>query len=403
MLAGFGAAVGVGVLTASPPLLLVAGLLVTASVAAGGLWLALRGMPPGRRRTWSAVGAAVLTTVVAAGALEPPPSSAEPEAVDDQAYWELDTGSRLAYVHLPAPRPSDRVPVVVLHGGPGIPDMAGDAAYFGQLTDTGHDVYVYDQLGAGHSSRLADPTGYGIERDVADLEAVRRTVGADRLVLVGHSYGGTLATHYTAAHPERVASMVLSSPGPLDPADRSGGLAAAGLGFGRSLRLYAAALRPRALMGYTLLQADPAAAHAYLGDDEADARNDHVLDLAEPALHCGPDQGTGPVRGSGFYAQQYPQSASAPPHPDVRPALERLPVPVLLLKGSCDYLSWSSVQDYRGTLPDTTLVYLDGAGHNTYEDRPDEVLGAMRAFLAGQPVPGVRTEDARPADYRGPA
>ena len=281
--------------------------------------------------------------------------------------------------------------------------MAGDAAFFGRLTELGHDVYVYDQLGAGRSTRLSDPTGYGIERDVADLEAVRLAIGADSLVLVGHSYGGALAAHYLAAHPDRVARMVLSSPGALDPTDTSGARASTGLGAERSLRLYAATLSPRALLGYTLLQVDPVAAHAVMGDPEADARNDAILTVAEPALHCTAEQGTGPVQGSGFYALQYPQSASAPQRPDVRPALTGLRVPVLLVKGSCDYLSWSSVEDYRRTLPDTTLVYLDGAGHNTYEDRPAEVLGAVRSFLTGQPVDGVRGSDGRPADYRGPA
>jgi pimeloyl-ACP methyl ester carboxylesterase len=121
-----------------------------------------------------------------------------------------------------APRPFRPSPVVVLHGGPGVPDVAGDAAFFGQLTADGFDVYVYEQLGAGRSSRLADPTGYGLDRDVADPEAVRQTVGAERLVLIGHSHGGALAAAYLAGHPDHVQSMVLSSPAPLDPADTTG-------------------------------------------------------------------------------------------------------------------------------------------------------------------------------------
>ncbi|HJU02622.1 MAG TPA: hypothetical protein VJ966_15620, partial [Actinomycetes bacterium] len=66
-----------------------------------------------------------------------------------------------------------------------------------------------------------------------------------------------------------------------------------------------------------------------------------------PALH-----------GLGFYAYQYPQSAAARPWADPRPALARLHVPALVVKGSCDYLSWSSGQAYLRALPGSRLAYL---------------------------------------------
>lgn len=69
----------------------------------------------------------------------------------------------------------------------------GDTAFYRPLTADGFDVYVYDQVGSGGSSRLADPSRYGVERYLADLEEIRKRMGADRLVLVGHSYGGALA------------------------------------------------------------------------------------------------------------------------------------------------------------------------------------------------------------------
>jgi proline iminopeptidase len=67
--------------------------------------------------------------------------------------------------------------------------MEGDARYFGRLASDGFYVYVYDQVGRGRSSRLADPRGYTMERDVSDLEAIREEIGAERTVLIGHSYG----------------------------------------------------------------------------------------------------------------------------------------------------------------------------------------------------------------------
>lgn len=402
-LLGSGAAVAVAVATAHPVAFLTAGALATFAVAVAGFNVTWRSLPRGRRLLSSAAAAGALL-VAGAGALLIPlaDSRMPPASVPGQAFWQLSTGSHIAYLHLPAVGPPQPFPVVVLHGGPGLADMAGDTAFFGQLTALGFDVYVYDQLGAGRSNRLADPAGYGIDRDAADLEAIRQTIGAERMVLIGHSYGGTLAGHYLAAHPDRVENLILSSPGPLDPADTSGDLARARLDTGQTLRTYLAVLPPRTLLGYALLQVNPAAAHSYLPDGEADARNDRVLSLTQPALHC-TGTATAPIRGSGFYALQYPQSATAPPGTDLRPSLAGLATPTLIIKGSCDYLSWRSAIDYRTALPNATLLYIPGAGHNTYQDQPAAVISAVQSLLTGTPQPqSPYTADTPPPDYQGP-
>src|SRR5918994_7506902 len=116
-----------------------------------------------------------------------------PAPVANQHFWELPTGSRIAHVRLPAKGRARTIPVIFLHGGPGIPDMRGDARYFGQLSREGFDVYIYDLVGRGSSSRLDDPRHYTLGRDVRDLEEVRRKIGAERMILVGHSHGGMVA------------------------------------------------------------------------------------------------------------------------------------------------------------------------------------------------------------------
>jgi len=70
------------------------------------------------------------------------------------------------------------------------------------------DVVLYDLRGHGMSAR--PPRGYRVSDLVADLEAVLAALGIDRPVqLVGNSFGGTLALAFAAAHPERVADLVL--------------------------------------------------------------------------------------------------------------------------------------------------------------------------------------------------
>ena len=409
--AGLLALVGVAAVSDRPPVFLAAGLVVFLAATAAGVTLATRKVPGRRRRRLRlagfAGGALAGMVVFAATALLPlgDPRLA-PAPVAGQRFWQLPTGSRIAYVHLPARGPSPRpTPVVFLHGGPGIADMAGDAAYFGRLTGDGYHVYVYDQVGTGRSGRLADPRQYTIAREVADLEAIRRRIGADRLVLIGHSWGGQVAAAYLAAHPGHVARVVFSSPGALAPAldDGSAGGVKARLPWARRLRLYALLVRPRALVGYTLLQVNPGAAHAFVGDAEMDARNDRVYNAGRAGTHCR-DQGPGPaLHGLGFYTYQFPQSAAARPWADPRPALARLATPALVIKGSCDYLSWAYGTDYQQALPNARLVYLHHAGHNAYQDQPSQFLAVVRAFLADRPLPVPPWRGGGvPPDYQGP-
>jgi proline-specific peptidase len=103
-----------------------------------------------------------------------------------------------------------RTPVIVLHGGP----AAGEAymrPYAGLATD--RQVVTYDQSGCGRSARPENLSLYTLDRYVEELEALRRHLAFDKVVLLGHSWGGVLAPAYAAAHPDRVAGLVLAGTG----------------------------------------------------------------------------------------------------------------------------------------------------------------------------------------------
>jgi proline iminopeptidase len=257
----------------------------------------------------------------------------------------------------------------------------------GPLAEAGHDVWAYDQRGTGRSSRLTDPHGYTTALGVADLEHVHERIGAERLILVGHSYGAYLAAAYIAEHPDRVERAVFLSPGDLrndgthaSPQDR--------LTTAERVQLYRLLVSPRALLAYALVQVDPVAARALAGDREVDARQDRVYAAALPGLHC---RGrTGPaLHGMGFYAATVPQSWRRPAEPDVAAQLRRSDLPVLVVKGQCDYLDWESATDYLRSFPDSRLLYLPGAGHDVQVDEPERVREAVEDFVAGRTVRGT--------------
>ncbi|WP_250006671.1 alpha/beta fold hydrolase [Actinoplanes sp. M2I2] len=93
-------------------------------------------------------------------------------------------------------------PVVLVHGGPGLPDYLGPVA--GMIDDLCL-VHRYDQRGTGGSQWDGQHT---IARHIRDLNSLLNAWQHDRVVLVGHSYGTNLAGYFTLAHPERVVGLV---------------------------------------------------------------------------------------------------------------------------------------------------------------------------------------------------
>lgn len=353
------------------------------------------------RRVRTVVPAVAVATVIAAAAVLPPLGDPRipPTGVLGIRFADLPTGSRLAYLHVPANPPTAGATVVFLHGGPGVADMHGDQAFFTDLTAAGHDVLLYDQVGAGNSSRLEDPTEYGLERDLADLEALLAALDVERPLLVGHSYGATLAAAYLARHPGGASRAVLLAPGAIRQHRVEYGTGMVDrLTTAQRLELYGALLQPRALLGWLVSQADVRAAHAFAGDAEMDARFDRTYALSAPGLYCDPPTDPPPVHGLGFYTNAVRRRI-----PDLRADLAAVDIPVLIVKPQCDYLPWTFGTDLATSLPDARLVYLPGAGHSLHAERPDAVRSLLRAFLADRPLPIAPLEDlAPPADLRGP-
>ncbi|WNC13838.1 alpha/beta fold hydrolase [Brevibacillus brevis] len=99
----------------------------------------------------------------------------------------------------------------VLHGGPG-GDHTGYKPGLTPLADEMQLVYI-DNRGSGRSAQGPMET-YTLENNLEDIEALRKHLGLDRIVLHGHSYGGMVAQAYALRYPEHVAGLLLLTTSP---------------------------------------------------------------------------------------------------------------------------------------------------------------------------------------------
>ena len=121
----------------------------------------------------------------------------------DQRVIEVGDGHRVFVEQCGNPQ---GVPVLVLHGGPGGGCSPAMRRYF----DPAHyRVVLFDQRGCGRSRPHASVEANTTWHLVADIELIRETLGIERFILFGGSWGATLALVYAITHPGRVAAMVL--------------------------------------------------------------------------------------------------------------------------------------------------------------------------------------------------
>src|SRR3984885_16139971 len=101
---------------------------------------------------------------------------------------------------------ADGIPAVYLHGGPGSGCQPDHRRLFDP--ERFHAV-LFDQRGAGRSRPKGHRNDNTLPHLIADMELIREKFGIERWMIVGGSWGATLALAYAQAHPNRVTAIVL--------------------------------------------------------------------------------------------------------------------------------------------------------------------------------------------------
>ncbi len=111
-----------------------------------------------------------------------------------------------------------RIKVLLLHGGPGATHEYFEC-FDSFLPKEGIEYYYYDQLGSAYSDNPNDSSLWEIDRFVDEVEAVRIALNLDasNFYLLGHSWGGILATEYALKYQKNLKGLIISNMMPSIP------------------------------------------------------------------------------------------------------------------------------------------------------------------------------------------
>ncbi|MET0595921.1 MAG: alpha/beta hydrolase [Polyangiaceae bacterium] len=306
------------------------------------------------RRYRGSFAALFLLTAACRSAPPAPPSTSTP----DGSGFTVPAGDVRLWVRSVGEGP----PLVVINGGPGASHHA--VARLESLASPKLRVVLYDQRGMGGSSAPANDRDFDLDHYVADLDAVRNGLGVEKIHVLGHSFGGLVAMGYAAAHPERVASLILVSSNAPSWADHKAGAA----GFQK---------RYEKLLAEKKIPADPPKT---VGDDCRAESNAFVpLLLADPDFIKEPLE---EMKTTACSVRVRDATAKSMRGYDYRPRLRSFAAPTLVVIGDSD--PFGDAHAVMNALENAHPEYavMPKCGHFPWVESPDAFRPVVERFLA---------------------
>lgn len=127
-----------------------------------------------------------------------------PDSWTDGKYYTVN-GAKLYTVTV-----GEGQPLIVIPGGPG----GAHPGYrrFDSLTlQTNIQVIYFDAFGRGKSDTAKNVTEYSLERDIEDIEGLRKAMRLDKINLLGHSYGSVVAQGYAVKYGQHVSHLIIAN------------------------------------------------------------------------------------------------------------------------------------------------------------------------------------------------
>jgi proline iminopeptidase len=302
-----------------------------------------------------------------------------PAQTGDADYWQVEADIQLYHFAQGEGRN-----VLIVHGGPGMPfrqPMTGLEPLAGE-----YRFHYYDQRGCGKSTRPFDrfessnmyanmttlDQTLGLGAQIADIERIRQILGEEKLIVIGHSWGGFLAALYAAEFPEHVEALILISPAttlvmPQEEADlfdtvRANLPADQQAEFDAFMKDYFDFGKLFTLSEAELIVRDEQFGKYYLAAIDIPA--DEMVAQGEP--------------GGWMTWAMY---LSMGQRHDYRAALKPVAAPVLVIHGADDLQSEAASRQYADLFSNSQFVVIENAGHFSFEQQPDQFAAILNEFL----------------------
>lgn len=312
------------------------------------------------------------------GPLDPPEQT-------DSTVWRVESDIFLHFEVYGKGRP-----VIIVHGGPGIPYPN---AWKGlKWLEEQYAFYYYHQRGAGNSTRPIDrfesknypknmtklEQTLGIGAQIADIERIRRILKKEKLLLIGHSFGGFIAALYAAEFPKQVEKLILVAPAGMLTPPQKGNNIFDNVRFRISAEeqtKYDSLVKEYFNFGsiFSKSDSDLVDLHTEVGHYLLKGMGYDISLMDAP-----PTPG-----GWSTFAVYFSIGRS----PDYRDAVANITAPTLILHGDDDDISLNGSKEYEEFIPDAKFMSIGCSettsisGHFIFDDCPDQFGEAVRDFL----------------------
>ncbi len=256
-------------------------------------------------------------------------------------------------------------PMLIINGGPGMNSngFEGMAKALSKI----HQTIIYDQRGTGKSAlKELNAQTISMKLMVDDIEALRKHLKIEKWIVLGHSFGGMLASYYATLYPESISKLILSSSGGVDLKLLSGGsLIESGLSKIErdSLHYWNDKIDKGDTSHKARLGRGRAMAPAYVYDRK-------FIPLIAERL----TQGNSTINGLLWSDMQKMNF-------DCKAKLKSFQKPVLIIQGKQDIISNEIGELAEKTFPNAKLVLLENSKHYGWLDAEEKYFNEIENFL----------------------
>ncbi|MGE4573284.1 alpha/beta fold hydrolase [Parachlamydia sp.] len=262
------------------------------------------------------------------------------------------------------------IPIIVVHGGPGL-DHGYLQPQLSQLA-ANHKLIFYDQRGSGKSLETPlDEDHINIHQFVEDLEDLRKSLGLNKFVLMGHSWGGLLAMQYAVDHQDHLIGLILLNSAPADYKGQKAFIDE----FGARTKNIHNDIKP--LFAYEDFKKLNAMQISDLYRKLFSVYVYNPKDIKDLSLNFSVASGQ-----SGFKVMEEMSKTSwLRPNIDLFPSLKKLSVPTFILHGKQDIVPVWTAQEIKDAIPQSEIVVLDDCDHFPYIEQPSQFFDELNHFL----------------------